>query len=451
MSKRRIFRNSFIRRPFKEQYWEWQRTAVQLTRLLRPRNHGFARTVIRREAEFLFGSLRQIEGQTWERARAAAAWLIRAQNATPDDGVSHGYFPCNDHHGWAASYPETTGYVIPTLLQFAALDRKDNYGERALRMALWEIGIQMPSGAVQGGRVCAPEYQTPCAFNTGMVLDGWSAAYRVSGDSRFLQAGRRAADFLINDLTPEGYFQTNGAFVAQTGVKTYNALCAWSLYRFGQDADDDRYRHAAIRIVEAALRQQQPNGWFANNCLTRPDAPLSHTIGYTLQGILEIGILVGRSDFIESAVLGIAPLISCLPQNGFLHGRYFSDWEPASFSSCLTGSAQLAVVCYRLYEQTGSVAYRLAADRILNLLKAMQVLDSPDDNINGALAGSFPIFGSYMTAGYPNWATKYLLDALILQAQSESEPNAHTTTVLFPDRHSHTACVPRGLDGTVST
>jgi len=35
----------------------------------------------------------------------------------------------------------------------------------------------------------------------------------------------------------------------------------------------------------------------------------------------------------------------------------------------------------------------------------------------GAVAGSFPLFGGYMRAGYPNWATKYFLDALLLQAQ----------------------------------
>jgi hypothetical protein len=43
------------------------------------------------------------------------------------------------------------------------------------------------------------------------------------------------------------------------------------------------------------------------------------------------------------------------------------------------------------------------------------VLHSPNRALNGALAGSFPIFGAYMPAGYPNWATKYFLDALLLQ------------------------------------
>jgi hypothetical protein len=94
---------------------------------------------------------------------------------------------------------------------------------------------------------------------------------------------------------------------------------------------------------------------------------------------------------------------------------FYSDWEPASFYSCLTGAAQIAVVCYRLSQETQIDRYRLAGDRLLNYLKPLQVLNSPLSAINGAIPGSFPLLGKYMRAGYPNWATKYYLDALVLQ------------------------------------
>jgi hypothetical protein len=134
-----------------------------------------------------------------------------------------------------------------------------------------------------------------------------------------------------------------------------------------------------------------------------------------LQGILEVGILAGREEFVEAVRLGTDPLINRMSRTGFLYGRFYADWEPAVFSSCLTGAAQLAVVCYRLYEHLDESKYRVAADCIVNYLKALQVLDSANESINGALAGSFPLFGGYMTAGYPNWATKYFLDSLLLQ------------------------------------
>jgi hypothetical protein len=56
------------------------------------------------------------------------------------------------------------------------------------------------------------------------------------------------------------------------------------------------------------------------------------------------------------------------------------------------------------------------ANRLVNFLKSLQRMNPEHPDIRGALPGSFPIVGEYMTAGYPNWATKYFLDALILQA-----------------------------------
>jgi len=85
-------------------------------------------------------------------------------------------------------------------------------------MAEWEIEIQMPSGAVQGGMVCTPERQVAAVFNTGMVLQGWSAAYRATGDARFIDAGRRAADFLVDDMRDDGHFRSHGTFVAQHSI-----------------------------------------------------------------------------------------------------------------------------------------------------------------------------------------------------------------------------------------
>ena len=74
--------------------------------------------------------------------QAAVDWLLRAQTATPDDGVAHSY---DLRRGlWHASYPETTGYVIPTLLDYASLFKQPRFAEAALRMADWEIAMQMP-------------------------------------------------------------------------------------------------------------------------------------------------------------------------------------------------------------------------------------------------------------------------------------------------------------------
>jgi hypothetical protein len=404
----------------RERWWSLQRNLRRGAQLAQPGNRAFARVALSTYALHLTGAA-PVRGETRLRARAAAAWLTRAQDATPDDGVSYGYFPTMVAGGWDRSYPETTGYIIPSLIAFAKLDDDRSLIQRALRMARWEATIQMPSGAVQGGKLVPPAEQTPATFNTGMVLHGFSAAYRESRDPAILAAGRRAADFLVGDMTPEGYFRTNGEFVTADVIKVYNALCGWALYLFGEDAGEERYMSAAIRAAEGAMKKQRDNGWIADNCLSDPTAPLTHTIGYTLQALLEIGTLAKRPDLVEAARKGAEPLIARLSPTGRLCGRYRADWSPAVRSTCLTGSAQIAIVLYRLSDELGERRFATAADRIVDWLKAAQVLHSADPGVNGALAGSLPIFGEYMTGGYPNWATKYFLDALMLQ-ESHSPP-----------------------------
>jgi len=418
----RTLRDRMTIRTWREQVWDLQKICGRIARTASHSNRHFAAVVVKDQARFLTGTARPVRGETRERADAAARWLLRAQDATGDGGVSLGYFPCDtrERGGWRRSYPETTGYIIASLLEFAKRRGREDVRERCFRMAKWETEVQMPSGAVQGGEVCPAERQTPAVFNTGMVLQGYTAALRHGAGETILSAAKRAADFLVGDQGSDGHFRTHGAFVTPGRLKTYNCLCGWALVRFAEDTGDEKYQEAGMRAAEAAVQQQNGNGWFADNCLNRPEAPLLHTIGYTLQGILEVGILTRREDLVNAVRRGINPILERMGKNGFLHARYYEDWEPASFSSCLTGNAQIAVVCYRLSETTGEVRYAHAANLIVDHLKALQVLDSRDEALNGALAGSFPIFGDYMTAGYPNWATKYFLDSLMLQEQFPS-------------------------------
>lgn len=417
----RIAKDTYFKGSLKTTYWSAAHLAAEVRMLWHPKRRGFRREVLRNQWLYLSGGVQPVHGEAELRAKAAVDWLLRGQAATDDGGVSLGYFPCDrdgdDGSGWRVSYPETTGYIITSLIAYANKTSDASVAAAALRMAEWEMTVQMPSGAVQGGPVCPPERQTAAAFNTGMVLDGWCSAYAHFADKRFFDAARRAADFLVNDLDEQGYFKTNGAFVSAGEIKTYTCLCAWAVYRFGELSGESRYKDAAIRSIEAALRQQQPNGWFAHNCLTRSNAPLTHTIGYTLQGVLEVGVLARRPDFISAVQRTLDALLPRMSELGYLHGCFYGDWEPAGFSSCLTGSAQVAIVCYRISEEIEDRRYADSAGRLLDYLKALQLLESADSATVGAMGGSFPIFGSYMRAGYPNWATKYYLDALLLQSR----------------------------------
>ncbi|MBF0127510.1 MAG: hypothetical protein HQM02_09900, partial [Magnetococcales bacterium] len=185
----------------REHYWAARQHMASLWGL---RHHpDFARLAWRDQRAYLTGGARPVAGRCRERAALAADWLVRAWRSTPDDGVSLGCFPC-DGTVWRPSYPETTGYIITSLLRYARQFDDPAMGEKALAMARWEVAIQMASGAVQGGPVLPATAQTPAVFNTGMVLDGLCTTLETRTDPDLLNAAFRAADFLLGDLGPDG-------------------------------------------------------------------------------------------------------------------------------------------------------------------------------------------------------------------------------------------------------
>src|SRR3989442_7597988 len=117
----RIVRNRFIGGSLKERYWAVRKSVALSARLLWPANCTFALHVLRNHLRVLFGMVRPVNGQTRARAQAAAAWLLRAQDATRHGGVSYGYFAAEVVNGscWRLPDPEITAHTIPSVVDFS--------------------------------------------------------------------------------------------------------------------------------------------------------------------------------------------------------------------------------------------------------------------------------------------------------------------------------------------
>jgi len=342
--------------------------------------------------------------------REASQWLMRAQDTGSDRGVAYG----TQFGGtFQPSYPETTGYIICTFLDLAQAYSEPDYTRRAVEMGLWEADIQMDSGAVMSGKV--NPNPKPAVFNSGMVLLGWAALYRKTKDERFLRAGNRAADWLISIQEKNGDWVRGNSIYSIPGGTTYNVKAAWGLAEFGLAAGREDAVQAAVRHAEFTLTRQLPNGWFQGCCLSDLEHPLLHTIAYTMQGLIGLGILTGRQNFIAASAKTADSLLNLMGPDGFIPGRLNRSMTGAVDWCCLTGSAQTSTVWSDLYLQTKKPSYRDGVSRINRYLMARHDISSPDPAIRGGVPGSWPVWAEYGRLKILNWATKFFIDALLLE------------------------------------
>jgi uncharacterized protein YyaL (SSP411 family) len=337
--------------------------------------------------------------------RLAAEWLAAAQDATPDGGVSAEY---SFREGWDSSYPETTGYISRTLFDYYHLTQQEVWRDRATRMLDWLLTTQLDSGAFP----LRTDLATPMVFDTGQAILGLVSAYRETGARRYLVSAVIAGQWLVAIQEPTGAWLQH----SYGGIgHTYHTRVAWALLELYQESDDDTLLAAATKNLSWGLSQQLENGWFQNNAFSADDIPILHTIAYAARGLLEAGRILERPEYTQAATRTADALLDKLRDDGFLSGKFDQDWASPVRWSCLTGNAQTAIIWLKLYQLTGNDSYLRAAQKANLFLKKTQNVEAKNQGVRGGIKGSHPIHGGYMPYSYPNWATKFFLDALILE------------------------------------
>lgn len=377
------------------QFWHW-------TRL--PRRAKAAR---RRDRNFRPGSDPGIDSSV----AAAMDWLASAQDnsSSADGGVARHYSLID---GWGPSYPETTGYIAPTVLACSDSAGGGAMLDRARRMLDWLVAIQLPDGAFQGGTV-ADRPVVPVVFNTGQILIGLAAAAGRFGEP-YAAAMRKAAGWLVEAQDADGRWRRYESPFALSGPRAYDTHVAWGLLEAARAAGEPSYADAALRNVRWALSRQRENGWFEDCCLTDPSRPLTHTLGYALRGIVEAYRFTEDPALLAAARRCADGLLGAVRDDGFLAGRLDERWAATVSWSCLTGSVQIAHCWLQLYAATGHEPY-LDAGRAANAFVRRTVdCDGPDET-RGGVRGSLPIFGGYGTDQYLNWAAKFFVDSNLLE------------------------------------
>ncbi|MEK6869698.1 MAG: prenyltransferase/squalene oxidase repeat-containing protein, partial [Nanoarchaeota archaeon] len=335
--------------------------------------------------------------------KAAVNWLLNAQKANSDGGVSAMY---SLYEGWHSSYPETTGYIIPTMFNYYHKAKDEKVKESTITMSNWELTKQLKEGAFPGGEKNGKEL--PIVFNTGQVIFGMVRAYQETKDEKYRNAAIKAANWLVKIQNRNGCWDK---YDYLNLVHTYNTRTALALLRAHEITKNGRYKKAAIKNIEWALRQQQENGWFKYNAFHEKQEPLLHTIAYSIQGILEAGIYLKNKRYINAAKRAADALLKKHRKDGSLPGSFDENWNSSVSWSCLTGNSQTSIIWLRLYYLNKEKTYFDAAKKTNRYMKSTQDMKSSNKDINGGIKGAFPIYGWYAPFCYPNWAAKFFIDS----------------------------------------
>lgn len=353
---------------------------------------------------------------------ACCDWLVASQlgSLSADGG-------CASHYdilaGWASSYPETTGYIVPTLFELA--DRNDDreLANAAGKMLDWLASIQMESGGFQGGNIDATP-KREVVFNTGQILFGLVEGAKRFGDP-YDKSAIRAADWLVSVQDSDGSWSKGRSPFTTGGAKTYEAHVSWAMAEADRVFPDKGYGRTAIRHSDWVLAQQLSNGWFEACSLGDDEHPNTHTIGYTLRGLFEVWRLCRYEPALEGARLVARTLCQLVSENGFLSGKFDRNWKPTTSTACVTGSAQIAnslILLAQASQEKESQYFTDVANRLNSFVRRTIPMHGPD-GIRGGVSGSYPIWGEYGPFRYLNWAAKFTIDSNLAEIDARKDMN----------------------------
>ena len=122
-----------------------------------------------------------------------------------------------------------------------------------------------------------------------------------------------------------------------------------------------------------------------------------------------------KPHYVERALAMAKAVAAQQRSDGALPAYLGPEWTRRAEWTCVTGNSQMALNWLRLARETGERGLVENAQRANRFNMSIQDLTNADPALRGALKGSHPISGGYMTWRYPNWAAKFFMDALMLE------------------------------------
>lgn len=280
------------------------------------------------------------------------------------------------------SYPEVTGYYIPTLLKWG-------YRELAYSYAEWLCSVQKSDGSWYN-----TEDTAPYIFDTAQVLKGLLAIRTMMPQTdQHILAG---CEWIFAQMQGNGRLVTpvkeawgNDLNICDEVVHIY---CLSPLYEAAEVFHKPEYRQKAQQIWN--YYKQNYYEKIMNFSL------LSHFYAYLMEALLDIGEE-------EMAREAMHKMERFQKSSGAVPAYHHCDWV------CSTGLFQLALVWFRLGNlERGNLAFEYAC-KLQNESGGWFGSYVSEDNSSES--------NTYIPASEISWAVKFFLDALYYKNAAEFE------------------------------
>ena len=290
--------------------------------------------------------------------------------------------------GLPESYPEVTGYYIPTLI---------NWGERELARTYtaWLCSIQHEDGAWYD-----TEGKAPYVFDSAQILKGLLAAKQLGMDvDDNIKAG---CEWIISNINQKGRLTTptKDAWGAP-GIcsELIHLYCLSPLIEAGKIYNNRYYIDMADKVAKYYIDNYREDilgfGF------------LSHFYAYVMEALCDIG----QTDLAREAMHNME---NYQHENGMVPAYKDVEW------TCSTGMFQLAITWYKLGElEKGNKTFEYAM-QLQNESGGWYGSYTMTDNPNPFDRNKCP---DYFPQSEISWAVKYFLDALYYKLKSEGKCN----------------------------
>lgn len=317
--------------------------------------------------------------------------------------------------GWSNMYPETTGYIIPTFINIGKTFKRQDTIDKAMLMADWLLSIQNKDGSFISG-LYNKRAKKKSIFNSAQIIIGLVNAYKFTNEEKYLNAAINCGQWIVGSQNKQNGMWDKYNYV-DNFTPSYFTRVAWPLLMIWEITKDEKLKSGATLTLDAIYKKKLENGFIKDSGFQPSSIIFTHTIAYTIRGFYESAQILNDKKYEDIAVNLSEKFLKKYELNSFMPGAFTESFKGINSFECLTGHAQLAIMWLKIHKRFDDLRYLNASLKILDRVSLL-IPSYTFIKRKGGVPGSYPFWGKYMIFRQPNWATKFFIDAILLENES---------------------------------